>query len=301
MAGGRLLTHAVHVITSNTSSSTAHTGATCLAHPCRFPNLPDRRIPAASRMAATHSAANDPGSPDPGPRPGPAGRKGATRAGTQFVCNFTVTVTGVADGHVIIDGVMVRIVLGGRDPDPVSVTVPITPGLHVIISVYVAVSPGSTVMMSPVPPDAGGGTVSANPGPPPASDTVCGLPAALSKIFTVALSGWTPNVRAVGISVTAGAVPVPESATVFGLPGRSLPAMFSVALRAPVAPGAKVMATVQLAPPTSVPAPSGHVVPAATMAKSPAFVPVMVMEVCMSVPVPAVTLTVSVCAALVVI
>src|SRR5208283_3198933 len=320
MAGGRLLTHAVHVITSNTSSSTAHTGATCLAHPCRFPNLPDRRIPAASRMAATHSAANDPGSPDPGPRPGPAGRKGATRAGTQFVCNFTVTVTGVADGHVIIDGVMVRIVLGGRDPDPASVTVPVTPGLHVISSVYVAVSPGSTVIVSPVPPDAGGGTVSVNPGPPPASDTVCGLPAALSKIFTVALSGWTangvnvtamvqklpavtcppspeqvvpsanvksamfgpvmvmllkvsvavpelvtvtlsvlliptgttPNVRAVGISVTAGAVPVPESATVFGLPGRSLPAMFSVALRAPVAPGAKVMATVQLAPPTSV-------------------------------------------------
>src|SRR5208337_1832490 len=115
MAGGRLLTHAVHVITNNTSSSPAHTGATCLAHPCRFPKLPDRRIPAASRMAATHRAANDPGRPDPGP----TGRYGATRAGTQFVCNFTVTVTGVADGHVIIDGVMVRMVLGGRDPDPV--------------------------------------------------------------------------------------------------------------------------------------------------------------------------------------
>jgi hypothetical protein len=190
MAAGGLLTHAVHVITSSTSTSAAHTGATCLAHPGRFPLLPVRRIPPASRIAATHSAAIVPGSPGPGPRPGPPGPSGATRLGTQFVCNITCTGTGVADGHVIMDGVMVRIVLGGSDPDPISVTVPVTPGAHVTSSVYVAVSPGSTEITSPVPPEAGGGTVSVNPGPPSFSDTVCGLVvfAALSKMFSVALS-----------------------------------------------------------------------------------------------------------------
>src|SRR5208282_4808236 len=158
---------------------------------------PGRRIPAASRMAAIHSAAIVPGSPGTGPLPGPTGRHGATRLGTHFTC----TVTGMLDGHVIIDGVIVRMVFGGSGASPASVIVPVTPGVHVITSVYTAVSPGSTVIVSPVPPDAGGGTVSVNPAPiPPSSDTVCCGPGdvALSVIVSVALS----SVVTVGVNVT---------------------------------------------------------------------------------------------------
>ena len=39
------------------------------------------------------------------------------------------------DGHVIIDGVIVSSVFGGSGGTPASVTVPVTPGVHVIISV----------------------------------------------------------------------------------------------------------------------------------------------------------------------
>jgi hypothetical protein len=97
--------------------------------------------------------------------------------------------------------VMVRMVLGGNDPDTASVTVPATPGVHVMSSVYVAVSPGSTEIVSPVPPDAGGGTVSVNPAPiPPTSVTVCCDPGvgALSVIVSVAVS----IVVTVGVNVT---------------------------------------------------------------------------------------------------
>jgi hypothetical protein len=117
-------------------------------------------------------------------------------------------------------------------------------------------------------------------------------------------TGTTPKRSDSVESVTAGAgadVPVPLKATVCGLPAKSLPATLSVALRAPVAVGAKVIETVQFAPPASIPAPKGHVVPVGAMPKSPAFVPVMVMDVSFSVPVFAATLTVAVCGALVVV
>src|SRR5437879_13886475 len=54
--------------------------------------------------------------------------------------------------------------------------------------------------------------------------------------------------------------------------------MFTVAARAPVAAGVKLMLIVQLAPGATEPAPVGQVLPAAK-AKSAACVPVMVMPV----------------------
>jgi hypothetical protein len=107
----------------------------------------------------------------------------------------------------------------------------------------------------------------------------------------------TPN-HGLAESVTAGAVPIPLSAIVCGLPGRSLPATLSVAFRVTGAEGVKIMATVQLAPPANVPVPNGHVVPAPKKLKSLIFVPVIVMNVNFSVPVFAALLMVSVCEAL---
>src|SRR5438067_1446456 len=63
--------------------------------------------------------------------------------------------------------------------------------------------------------------------------------------------GWLPNERLVGERVTAGAVPVPLSATVCGLPP-ALSLMETLALRLPVAPGVKVTLMVQVALTASV-------------------------------------------------
>src|SRR2546422_668069 len=92
-------------------------------------------------------------------------------------------------------------------------------------------------------------------------------------------------------------MPVPASDTDCGLPGASS-VMVTVAVRAPVAAGVKLMLIVQLAPTPTEPAPVGQVLPAAK-AKSAACAPVMVMLVRFS-GVPPLLVSVRFCAALVV-
>ena len=82
---------------------------------------------------------------------------------------------------------------------------------------------------------------------------------------------WAPKLRLVGFSVTAGAetVPVPESATLCGLPV-ALSLIVTLALRLPVAEGENVTLIAQFAPAASVFGLSGQVF---VWAKSAAFVP----------------------------
>src|SRR5207302_5184208 len=97
----------------------------------------------------------------------------------------------------------------------------------------------------------------------------------------VVLRRWSPKARLVGAKVTAGTMPVPASDTDCGLPGASS-VMVTVAVRAPVAAGVKLMLIVQLAPGASEPAPVGQGLPPAK-ATSAARAPVMVMLVRVSV------------------
>jgi len=116
-------------------------------------------------------------------------------------------------------------------------------------------------------------------------------------------TGTTPKRMLLAESEATGAgaaAPVPLRDTISGPPGRLLPLMFNVALRAPTAVGVNVITMEQLAPPATCPAPVGHV-DAPVIAKSPEFAPVMLIEVSCSVPVPPVTLMVTVCGALVVV
>ena len=98
---------------------------------------------------------------------------------------------------------------------------------------------------------------------------------------------WLKAVLA-GARVTAEAVPLPDSGTVWGLPG-TLSLTLTLAARAPAAVGAKLTPRKQLLPWAKLLAPVGHVgVPAvgATKLKSPGFVPVLVMLVMFRVAVP---------------
>src|SRR2546427_502589 len=113
----------------------------------------------------------------------------------------------------------------------------------------------------------------------------------------VVLRRWSPKARLVGAMVTAGATPVTASHSVCGVLGVSS-VMVTVAVRAPVAAGVKLMLIVQLAPGATEPAPVGQVLPAAK-AKSAACAPVMVMLVRFS-GVPPLLVSVRFCAALVV-
>src|SRR3989475_117990 len=113
----------------------------------------------------------------------------------------------------------------------------------------------------------------------------------------VVLRRWSPKPRLVGAMVTAGAMPIPASDTDCGLPGASS-VMVTVAVRAPVAAGVKLMLIAQLAPGATEPAPVGQVLPAAK-AKSAACAPVMVMLVRFSGG-PPLLVSVRFCAALVV-
>src|SRR3989441_225133 len=63
----------------------------------------------------------------------------------------------------------------------------------------------------------------------------------------VVMRSWASKARLVGAKVPAGAIPVPASDTDCGLPGASS-VMVTVAVRAPVAAGVKLMLIVQLAP-----------------------------------------------------
>src|SRR3989449_5291968 len=80
-----------------------------------------------------------------------------------------------------------------------------------------------------------------------------------------------PKARVVGAKLTSGTIPVPASDTNCGLPAASS-VMVTVAARAPVAAGVKLMLIVQLAPGATEPAPVGQVLPAAK-AKSAACAP----------------------------
>src|SRR3989442_13330138 len=77
-----------------------------------------------------------------------------------------------------------------------------------------------------------------------------------------ALFPYTTLFRLVGAKVTAGTMPVPASDTDCGLPGASS-VIVTVAVRAPVAAGVKLMLIAQLAPGATEPAPVGQVLPAA--------------------------------------
>ena len=71
---------------------------------------------------------------------------------------------------------------------------------------------------------------------------------------------WFPNATLAGAKVTAGAVPVPVSGTVCGVPAASS-AKLTFALFAPVVVGANFTPTLQLAPAFNALAPNGHAVP----------------------------------------
>jgi hypothetical protein len=77
----------------------------------------------------------------------------------------------------------------------------------------------------------------------------------------------------VGLSVTAGAVPVPLKETVWGLP-LALSLIETLAVRLPVAEGLKVTLMVQLLPTARVLGLTGQVL---VWAKSPLLVPVIPM------------------------
>ena len=95
---------------------------------------------------------------------------------------------------------------------------------------------------------------------------------------------WAPKLRLVGFSVTAGAetVPVPESATLCGLPA-ALSLIVTLALRLPVAVGENVTLSVQVAPAASVLGLSGQVF---VCAKSPALAPLTPMLLIVNAAVP---------------
>jgi len=88
-----------------------------------------------------------------------------------------------------------------------------------------------------------------------------------------------PKVTDVGDSVTAGAVPLPESATLCGLPAASSLTL-TLALRFPLAVGTNLTLIVQVALTASDPGQSFDCV------KSPGFVPAMAMPVMVSGAVP---------------
>jgi hypothetical protein len=69
---------------------------------------------------------------------------------------------------------------------------------------------------------------------------------------------WLAKVRLVGVSVTAGAVPLPVSGTVCGLPP-ALSVTERLAVRLPVVVGVNVTEMAQLAPAASVAGLTGHV------------------------------------------
>jgi hypothetical protein len=102
---------------------------------------------------------------------------------------------------------------------------------------------------------------------------------------------WPVNVRTETLGVTPNPVPVPESATVWGLPG-ALSVICTKELNAPVSRGAKVTLTVQ--------APFGARLAGQLFVspKSAAFPPAMAMPLTESVPPPALV-KVTCCAALV--
>jgi hypothetical protein len=106
---------------------------------------------------------------------------------------------------------------------------------------------------------------------------------------------WPAKVRLAGVRVTAGAVPVPLSAAVCGLPG-ALSVMETLAERLPAPPGVNVTETVHVALTASVAGETGQ---SFACAKSPAFAPVTAMPLIESGAVPELR-TEIVCAAAVV-
>jgi hypothetical protein len=87
------------------------------------------------------------------------------------------------------------------------------------------------------------------------------VPELVRVVFWTALvvpTAWLANVRLVGVSVTAGAIPLPVSETVCGLP-LALSVTDTLALRLPLAVGLNVTEIVQFAPAASVLGLSGHV------------------------------------------
>src|SRR5208282_4626341 len=202
--GGRLLTHAVQVITSNTSSSPAQAGTSLRTHGLWF-RIPKTRDPAGAilRHASARNHAIIPSAPNGVGNRGTGGCgqgwRGASRPG-QFVSRITVKVIDPVDVTVMINGFMplIRQIVYGGSVVPgaghVSVTVlPTSPGPGVSTTVNVAVSPGSTEVTFPGPPFVDV-TVSVNGAPiVPVSVTLCGLPVAESTNCNTAVSSAVPN------------------------------------------------------------------------------------------------------------
>jgi len=112
----------------------------------------------------------------------------------------------------------------------------------------------------------------------------------LDKVtFCAALAvpaGCAPNVRLAADSVIAGATAVPVKDIVCGLPD-ALSLKLNVALFAPLDSGAKFIVTVQLAPPdASVPLEGQGLLPAGTIPKLLAPLPVMPIAEMFSAPLP---------------
>jgi hypothetical protein len=104
-----------------------------------------------------------------------------------------------------------------------------------------------------------------------------------------------PNESEVGDRATTGAAPVPDKLAVWGLPD-ALSLTETAALRAPLVVGLKVTLIVQLRLTPNVDGESGQLL---VCAKSPAFVPVIAIELIVKAAVP-LLVSVIVCAVLVV-
>ena len=98
-------------------------------------------------------------------------------------------------------------------------------------------------------------------------------------------AGCAPNVRLEADSVIAGATAVPVNDTVCGLPA-ALSLRLKLALFVPLDNGAKFIATVQLAADASVPLEGQGLLPAGTIPKLLAPLPVTVIPEMFSVPLP---------------
>ena len=98
-------------------------------------------------------------------------------------------------------------------------------------------------------------------------------------------AGCAPNVRLEADSVIAGATPVPVKDTICGLPD-ALSLRLKLAFFVPLDSGAKFMVTVQLAADASVPLGGQGLLPAGTIPKLLAPLPLTAMAEMFSVPLP---------------
>jgi hypothetical protein len=156
--------------------------------------------------------------------------------------------------------------------------VPVAVGVNVTFTMQVAPAPSVPPGAGQVPPDA----IAKSPLFAPVMDipvtvrvALPGFPSITDCDMLVVPTIWAEKFVGLPGSETAGPIPVPDSATVCGLPG-ALSVIVSVAERVPGAVGVKTRFTAHAVAVATLPPPDGHVLPLAT-AKSPLADPVIEM------------------------